>query len=68
MSLRTFHIFFITVATLLACFFGTWGINIHLTQGSTGHLVAGLGSFAVGMVLILYGVWFWKKIRYEGIH
>jgi len=57
MSLRSFHIIFISVATLLFVLLGFWGYN----ASETGVLILGL----VGLLLIpIYGVYFIKKSKH----
>ena len=46
MSLKTFHIFFISVAVLLCLGFGVWCL------GQPGYTATGFGSFAVGVALV----------------
>jgi len=56
MSLRSFHIIFISVATLLFALLGLWGYN----AGEQGVLILGL----VGLLFIpIYGVYFFKKSK-----
>ncbi len=64
MSLKSFHIFFIAVSTLLAFGFGAWGVYVHLTESNAGYLVMGLLSFLIGIVLIFYGINFLHKLKH----
>jgi len=57
MSLKTFHIFFISVSVLTAFGFGVW-----LYQHS--FLVYGLISFLLGKALIVYGIYFLRKLKH----
>ncbi len=64
MSLKTFHLIFITAAVLLALGCGLWGImNYCSPQGRALDLVFGLGSFAAGAGLVLYERYFLKKLN-----
>ncbi len=56
MSLKAFHLFFITISTLLCVWVGTWAIR----QGR-GALAALF--LAVGVALVVYGVRFWRKLK-----
>jgi hypothetical protein len=56
-SLRAFHLLFVAAATILAFLFGGWCLR------APGYLPLGIGSFVVGVGLIVYGAWFQKKIR-----
>lgn len=64
MSLKAFHIFFIAVSILLAFGFGVWGMYYHLTYGNVWYLVMGIASLLVGVVLILYGINFLRKLKH----
>jgi uncharacterized membrane protein len=58
MSLKLFHVVFVTCSTLLAFLFGGWS----LARGG-GYAIGGVAAFAVGAALAVYGVWFWRKIQ-----
>lgn len=57
MSLRAFHVFFISVAVLLCLGFGAWCLQ------RAGYTVAGIGSFAVAIALIVYEVMFLRRFK-----
>ncbi len=57
MSLKTFHIFFISVAVLLCIGFGVW----CLREGSRTAL--GIGSFLVAVALVVYEVNFLRRFK-----
>ncbi len=63
MSLKTFHIFFIVLSTLLAVAFGVWAVNDFGRSGSQLHLALGVGSFIASDALVWYGVWFLRKLK-----
>ena len=64
MSLKAFHLVFITAASALAFGFGVWSLRIYSsTEGGTGDLVFGLVSMAVGVGLIFYERYFLKKLK-----
>lgn len=56
MSLKAFHIFFIVASIVLALGVGVWGVYIHLQETNVSLLLFGVGSFAVGAALVVYGV------------
>ncbi|MDP9291870.1 MAG: hypothetical protein M3O82_05850 [Verrucomicrobiota bacterium] len=63
MSLKAFHLFFISLAILLA--FGcavAEGLSYRDYDG-TVHLLVAIASGLFGLLLIAYEVWFWKKTR-----
>jgi hypothetical protein len=57
MSLRTFHIFFISVAVLLCIGFGIWCLR------EPGRTAAGIGSFVVAVALVVYEVTFMRRFK-----
>jgi hypothetical protein len=63
MSLKTFHIIFVSVAILLTVGFGIWGVRDYQATDNRTSLYMGLGSFLVTVVLAVYGVWFLKKLK-----
>ena len=64
MSLKAFHIIFITASTLLAFGFGAWSLITYFTANSgTLDLVLGSASVCAGVALIVYGKYFLKKLK-----
>ncbi|MCU0797363.1 MAG: hypothetical protein MUF31_15680 [Akkermansiaceae bacterium] len=62
MSLRAFHIVFVTITTLMCVFLAIWAFAF---AGDRTPLVLGLGGFgALGAVVMpVYGVYFYRKAR-----
>ena len=62
MSLRAFHIVFVTVSTLLFVFLAVWAFAFATDRTAT---ITALGVIsAVGAVVMpVYGVYFYKKVR-----
>lgn len=63
MSLKAFHIVFITASVLLAFGFGAWSLVGYSDSGRAGDLWTGVASVAIGIGLIAYGRYFLKKLR-----
>ncbi len=64
MSLKAFHLIFITAATVLAVGCAAWGLTGFFSPGgSAWDLVFGLGSLAAAVGLILYERYFLKKLK-----
>jgi hypothetical protein len=63
MSLKAFHILFITASTLLALGFSGWGFRQYLSEGTVVNLLFGIGSAATAVGLLVYGKYFLKKLR-----
>jgi hypothetical protein len=57
MSLKTFHIFFISVAVLLCLGFGVWCFR------QTGYTGLGVGSFVLAVALVVYEIIFLRKLK-----
>jgi hypothetical protein len=63
MSLKAFHIFFITLSVLLCLGFGAWCLGSDYARDRAAYAVAGFVSFALGVILVLYEVVFLKKFK-----
>jgi hypothetical protein len=63
MSLKGFHIVFITVSTLLALGAGAWCLWVDSTHGTPAFRLGAICSFAAGLALISYGVYFYRKMK-----
>jgi hypothetical protein len=63
MSLKAFHVFFITVSVLLCLGFGAWCIESDYAKGRTFYLIAGYVSFALGVALVVYEIIFLRKFK-----
>jgi hypothetical protein len=62
MSLKAFHLIFITASSALAFGCGVWALKEFASPaGSTSDLVFGLVALALGVGLILYERYFLKK-------
>ena len=63
MSLKGFHIVFIVFSTLLALGAGVWCVWVDLVEGAPVYLAGAVGSFLAAIALIVYGVWFYRKMK-----
>jgi hypothetical protein len=63
MSLKGFHIVFIIFSTLLALGIGAWCIWVNLVEGEPVYLAGAIFSFVAAVGLIVYGVWFYRKMK-----
>ncbi len=64
MSLKAFHLIFITAACALAFGCGVWGLrNYFSAEGKIMDLLFGIGSLAAGVGLIFYERYFLKKLK-----
>ncbi len=67
MSLKAFHIVFVTVSAVLCVGFGVWAIRNYQAHGDTLSVAAGIGSLAGAVVLVVYGRWFLKKLSWVSL-
>ena len=67
MSLKAFHFVFIFFSTLLALALGGWCIWVDLVEGNSMYLGGAIASFTAAVVLVVYGVWFYRKMKRLGI-
>ena len=63
MSLKGFHIVFVVFSTLLAVGLGAWCIWVNLVEGTPIFLAGAIASFAAAVGLVVYGVWFYRKMK-----
>ena len=63
MNLKTFHIVFVTISTLMSFGFGGWCWHYADANQSPGFRALAAISFVIGIGLIFYGFWFLKKIN-----
>jgi len=61
MSLKQFHIVFIVMAVLLSAGFAAWAFTRHPVELEV--LVMGVISVVATLSLMVYGVWFLKKLK-----
>ena len=67
MSLKAFHVFFITAASALSFGCGVWGLNNHFApEGRLFDLVFGIGSLLAGIALLVYERYFLRKLKNVG--
>ncbi|MDQ3119399.1 MAG: hypothetical protein M3Q89_07520 [Verrucomicrobiota bacterium] len=63
MSLKGFHIVFITFSTLLALGCGVWAVWLNQVVGAPVYLLGAICSFLAAISLVTYGVWFYRKMK-----
>jgi len=63
MSLRTFHIIFIICSILTLFGFGGWAMVQFSQVKVMSYLLTALGSTMAGMGLIVYEVFFIRKVK-----
>jgi hypothetical protein len=63
MSLRAFHVFFITISGLLAAFCAAWAVNQYRVEPSAAYLAGAVVSVASVAALGVYATLFQRKTR-----
>ncbi len=63
MSLKAFHILFITVSVALSFWFGWFELSRYTDSKAAMDLWFGVGSLVTGAGLIAYGIYFLKKLK-----
>ena len=56
MSLKAFHLIFVTLLTTLSFGCAAWAF-------AAGDLFFGVGGIAAGFLVIVYGIYFLKKLK-----
>ncbi len=63
MSLKAFHLVFVTLATLACIGSGVWMVGEYRSNGGPWLLVCGVSAMIAGCALVAYGFVFWQKIQ-----
>jgi hypothetical protein len=66
MSLKAFHIVFITASILLSFGFAAWLIRAYTLSGNPSELLFGIVSVLTGVGLAVYGRYFLRKPKHIG--
>jgi hypothetical protein len=62
-SLKAFHVIFISAAVLLAVWLGLWAWDQREVQGGGSWTALAFGAFVAAAGLVVYEVWFLRKTR-----
>jgi hypothetical protein len=63
MSLRIFHIIFVTVSIALSVFVAIWGVREYMATKSSGALGLAGVFIVAGVVLVIYAGRVFRKLR-----
>jgi hypothetical protein len=63
MSLRIFHVIFITVSIALSVFVAIWGVREFMATRSTGALALAVVFLAGGVALVWYAGKAFRKLK-----
>ncbi len=64
MSLKAFHVVFVSASILLTLGVGVWALNRYFQEGGELNLALGLGSLVSAITLGVYGRYFLKKLKH----
>ena len=64
MSLKAFHVVFVSSAVLLTLGVGAWGMNRYFQEGGDLNLALGAGSLVTTVALGVYGRYFLRKLKH----
>jgi hypothetical protein len=67
MSLKSFHLLFVSASVILAFAFGAWGIDAYAARGEGGTLALALCAFLFGAGLAVYGLRVRTKLKGMGV-
>lgn len=63
MSLRAFHLLFISLSVVLAAFCAAWAAGQYQVEHQIGYAVGGVASLAGAAALAVYGAAFQRKTK-----
>ncbi len=63
MSLKTFHLVFVTVSVLLMLVIAAWNFGNYRDNGTPADLTWGIASVVVAVGLLIYGKVFLRKFK-----
>jgi hypothetical protein len=64
MSLKAFHVIFITISSLMLFGFSAWMLRAYRgPEGAAGDLVWAVGAIVAGVSLLIYEGFFLKKLK-----
>jgi hypothetical protein len=63
MSLRVFHLVFITLSVILTAFVAAWAAGQYRDVHDPGYLAGAAVALAAGAALVVYGAAFQRKTR-----
>ena len=64
MSIKSFHIFFISISVMLSLWFSVWTFTASgADKENTYYLALGIASLIAAVLLVLYGVKVYRKLK-----
>jgi len=62
-SLKAFHVFFVSVCVVLCLGVGAWALGEYRRNSGAAHLALAVASVIAGGGLVMYGKWFLRKLK-----
>ncbi len=63
MSLKAFHVVFVTLCAMLAVVMGTWALDQRSMGGGALYLTCAVASYLAAGGILAYGAWFRRKLK-----
>lgn len=63
MSLKAFHIVFVLFSVMLAIGVGVYCIWVDLVVGAPVYRTGAISAFVAAVTLVVYGIWFYRKMK-----
>lgn len=63
MSLKFFHVFFVTTATIFSLTGAYWAHGIYQQSSNLEMKIVSISSVVIAVILLVYGVWFYRKLK-----
>lgn len=63
MSLKAFHIVFISLSSLMCFGCGAWGLSQYTQTHASAYLLFAVAGLLSGIGLIVYGIRFLRKLK-----
>jgi hypothetical protein len=64
MSLKAFHLIFVTASVAVSVFLGVWSFLSYRTTGARSDLIYVIASALAVVALLWYGKYFLKKLKH----
>lgn len=64
MSLKAFHLIFVTASVAVSAFMGVWSFLQYRASGSAMHLGFTIASAVAVVALLVYGRYFLRKLKH----
>ena len=63
MSLKAFHVLFVTLCAMLGVVVGSWALDQRAMGAEGGYLALAVLCFLASAGFLVYGAWFRRKLK-----